>query len=377
MHEDMFDSLWGQWVDAVAAGRHLRPEEVRAIVDNGPYNAGELAADHRLVDAVAPPDKISQLIETELGGGLEVWSPKTERPERWQRPGIAVIYVDGDIIDGTSKTIPLLGTKLAGGQTLVSAITSARNNPDVGAIILRINSPGGSALASELISREVFATKGVKPILCSMSDVAASGGYFVAAGCDEIFAEPMTITGSIGIFYGKFDISGLLHKLGVSTDTFKRGKHADAESLYRSFTDEERAKLLEQLRYSYGRFVGAVAEGRHLSKADVDASGRGHVYTGEQARAVKLVDAYGGLGDAIDEAKKRMHLEPATKIQLVELPEPPQSLLGAAGKLLGVHEDEGLFALPLTRELVRGIPGSVLAAPEGAQARLPYDITFE
>ena len=377
MHEDMFDSLWGQWVDAVAAGRHLRPEEVRAIVDNGPYNAGELAADHRLVDAVAPPDKISQLIETELGGGLEVWSPKTERPERWQRPGIAVIYVDGDIIDGTSKTIPLLGTKLAGGQTLVSAITSARNNPDVGAIILRINSPGGSALASELISREVFATKGVKPILCSMSDVAASGGYFVAAGCDEIFAEPMTITGSIGIFYGKFDISGLLHKLGVSTDTFKRGKHADAESLYRSFTDEERAKLLEQLRYSYGRFVGAVAEGRHLSKADVDASGRGHVYTGEQARAVKLVDVYGGLGDAIDEAKKRMHLEPATKIQLVELPEPPQSLLGAAGKLLGVHEDEGLFALPLTRELVRGIPGSVLAAPEGAQARLPYDITFE
>ena len=377
MRSELFDSLWAQWVDAVAAGRHLRPEEVKAIVDNGPYTAGDLAADHRLVDAVAPPDKISQLIVTELGGGYEVSAPPVERPERWKRPGIAVIYIDGDIVDGTSKTIPLVGTKLAGGQTLVAAITAARNNPDIGAIILRINSPGGSALASELISREVFATKGVKPILCSMSDVAASGGYFAAAGCDEIFAEPMTITGSIGIFYGKFDISGLLRKLGVSTDIYKRGKHADAESLYRPLTDEERAKLLDQLRYSYGRFVGAVAEGRHLSRTDVDAAGRGHVYTGEQAKAVKLIDTYGGLGDAIDEAKKRMHLEPATKVELVELPEPPASLLGAAGKLLGVHEDAGLLGLPLTRELVRGIPGSVLAAPQGAQTRLPYDITFE
>ena len=378
MHEEMFDSLWGQWVGAVAAGRHLTPEEVKTIVDNGPYTAGDLAADRRLVDAVAPPDKISQLITTELGGGYEVSAPPVERPERWKRPGIAVIYLDGDIVDGTSKKLPLIGTKLVGGQTVIAAITAARNNPDIGAIILRINSPGGSALASELISREVFATKGVKPILCSMSDYAASGGYFAAAGCDEIFAEPMTITGSIGIFYGKFDLSGLLHKVGVTTDTTKRGKHADVESLYRPFTDEERASLLDKLRYSYGRFVGAVAEGRKLSKTDVDAAGRGHVYTGEQAKTVKLVDTFGGLGDAIEEAKKRMHLDPATHVQLVEMPEPPASLLGAAGKLLGVHDEApGLFELPLTRALVRGIPGSVLVAPDGAQARLPYDIDFE
>jgi protease-4 len=377
MHEDMFDSLWAQWVNAVAAGRHLTPEEVKAIVDNGPYTAGDLASDHRLVDAVAPPDTIAQLITKELGAGYEVTSPAVARPDKWKYPGIAVIYIDGDIVDGSSKTIPVIGTKLVGGQTVIAAIAAARNNPDVGAIVLRINSPGGSALASELISREVFATRGVKPILCSMSDVAASGGYFSAAGCDEIFAEPMTITGSIGIFYGKFDISGLLHKLGVSTDVFKRGKHADAESLYRPFTDEERAKMYDQLRYSYSRFVGAVAEGRHLSKADVDAAGRGHVYTGEQAKAVKLIDVYGGLGDALDEAKQRMNLSPGTKIQLIELPEPPASLLGTAGKLLGLHEDEGILGLPLTRELVRGIPGSVLAVPQGAQARLPYDITFE
>jgi protease-4 len=133
------------------------------------------------------------------------------------------------------------------------------------------------------------------------------------------------------------------------------------------------------LRYSYSRFVGAVAEGRHLSKTDVDAAGRGHVYTGEQAKAVKLIDVYGGLGDAIDEAKKRMGLAAGTKIQLYELPEPPKSLLGTAGKLLGVHagDDEGLLGLPLAKQLLRGIPGSALVAPEGAQARLPYDISFE
>lgn len=376
MHDDLFDSLWGEWVNAVAAGRHLSPDEVRALVDNGPYTAGQLAQNKKLVDAVGAPDAISRLITLELGAAYSVESLPIERPDRWKRPGIAVIYIDGDIVDGTSKTVPLIGTQLAGGQTLIAAITAARNNPDVGAIILRINSPGGSALASELIAREVFATHGVKPILCSFSDVAASGGYFAAAGCEKIFAQPMTITGSIGIFYGKFDVSGLAHKLGITFDIYKRGKHADVESLFRPFTDEERAKLLEQLRYSYGRFVRSVAEGRKLPVADVDAAGRGHVYTGEQAKAIKLVDAYGGLGDAIDEAKREMKIAPATKVTIIEMPEPGKSVLGTVGKLLGVHE-ESLIDLPIARALLHGIPGSVLVEPEGAQARLPYDITFE
>src|SRR6185436_8793241 len=186
------------------------------------------------------------------------------------------------------------GQTLAGGQTLIEAVTAARNDPRVGAIVLRIDSPGGSAVASELIAREVFATRGVKPILCSMSNVAASGGYFVAAGCDVIFAEPMTITGSIGIFYGKFDVGGLARKLGVTTDTYKRGKRADVESMFRPYTDEERAMLKEKLRYMYGRFVGAVSEGRGLKQGEVDAVGRGHVWSGTQAMPIKLIDRFGG-----------------------------------------------------------------------------------
>jgi protease-4 len=379
MHNDLFDGLWDQWLSAVADGRHLKKEDVAALVDGGPYTAGDLAKDHKLVDAIGAPDKISELVTAEIGGAYEVGVPPAERPERWQRPGVAVIYVDGDITDGESRSIPLIGTNLAGGQTLVAAIAAARKDPRVGAIILRIDSPGGSALASELISREVFATRGVKPIVCSMSDLAASGGYFVAAGCDVIFAEPMTITGSIGIFYGKFDLTGLLRKLGITTDTYKRGKHADVESLYRPYTDDERAVLLDKLRYMYGRFVGAVAEGRKLTKDAVDAVGRGHVYTGSQAKPLQLVDRFGGLGDALDEVKRRMGLAPGTKVQLFELPNPPTSLFSVLVNLLGVQADAApsVIDLPMFRDLVRGVPASLLVSPDGAQARLPFDVSFE
>jgi protease-4 len=246
---------------------------------------------------------------------------------------------------------------------------------------LRIDSPGGSALASELVSREVFQTRGVKPIICSLSDLAASGGYFIAAGCDVIFAEPMTITGSIGIFYGKFDLSGLLSKIGVTVDTYKRGKRSDVESMFRPYTTEERAVLLDKLRYMYGRFVGAVAEGRKLTKDQVDALGRGHVYTGALAEPIQLVDRFGGLSDAIDEAKKRMGLSLETKVQIYELPKESVGILGWLGSQFGggaqARPQIQVTDLPVIRDLLRGVPGSVLVAPDAPQARLPYEITFD
>ena len=373
MHEELFDSLWQQWVSAVSSARHLTPVELQTLVDNGPYTAGELAQNTKLVDGVAAPDKVAQLIMTELGGVYPVDVPPVTRAEKWERPAVALIYVDGDITDGQTQTIPLIGQTLAGGQSVVQAITAAREDPTVGAIVLRIDSPGGSALASELIAREVFATRNVKPIVCSMSNLAASGGYFVAAGCDTIFAEPMTITGSIGIFFGKFDLSGLVKKLGVTIDTFKRGKRADAESMFRPYTDEERVALLDKLRYSYGRFVGAVAEGRKLTKDAVDAVGRGHVYSGDQAMPLRLVDHFGGLGDALDETRRRMHLAPNTKLDLREFPKVGTSVLGWIGKLISSPQHElPLTELPVFKELVRGVPPSILVEPDAAQMRLPY-----
>jgi protease IV len=377
MHADLFDSLFDQWIAAVADGRHLSIDAVKALVDNGPYDAGELADNTKLVDAVAAPDKVAELIAKEVGSiGIDSFSEV--RPDRWKRPKVAIIYVDGDITDGESKSVPVVGQTLAGGETLVSSLAAVRADSSIGAVILRIDSPGGSAVASELIAREVFALRKVKPILCSMSNVAASGGYFVAAGCDAIFAEPMTITGSIGIFSGKFDLSGLAKKLGVGIDTYKHGKNSDTESMFRPFTDEERAELLAKLRYMYGRFVGAVAEGRGMSKDAVDAVGRGHVYTGVQAEPIKLVDRFGGLGDTLDEAKRRMGLPNDIVIDVVELPKRPGSLFGVVGKLLGVHEQASvsLVDLPIFKELLHSVPASVLVAPDVPQARLPYDIRF-
>ncbi|HET7502323.1 MAG TPA: signal peptide peptidase SppA [Kofleriaceae bacterium] len=379
MRNEMFDSLWDRWVTTVAEARHLTRDRVRQLIDGGPYTAGDLAGDTTLVDAVAGPDKVSQLVLTEIGAILPVTTPAVARPERWRWPGIAVIYVDGDITDGKSRSVPLLGGSLAGGETLVAAIGAARSDPRIGAIVLRIDSPGGSALASELIAREVFATRGVKPILCSMSNLAASGGYFVAAGCDVIFAEPMTITGSIGIFSGKFDIGGLARKLGITTDTWRRGKRADVESMFRPYTDDERAVLKGNLRYMYGRFVGAVSEGRGVPRDQVDAVGRGHVWTGEQAMPIKLIDRFGGLGDAIEEAKRRMGAGPGDKVQLHELPELPSSLLGTLGQLLGVTAEatQSITELPAIKELLEGVPAAALVAPGTPQMRLPFTIQWE
>jgi protease-4 len=386
MHDELYSSLWDAWLDAVGSGRHLTREQVAAIVEAGPYSAGQVATDARLADAVGPPDKISELVAKQLGGLYPVDTAPVDRPERWERPGIAIIYIDGDIVDGKSQAISILGSSTSGAETVVAALTAARENPNVGAVVLRIDSPGGSALASELIAREVFATRGVKPILCSMSDYAASGGYFVAAGCDVIYAEPMTITGSIGIFSGKFDISGLLAKLGIQTDTYRKGARADAEGMFRPYTDEERAVLLDKLRYAYSRFVGAVADGRKLEKAQVDAIGRGHVWTGAQALPLKLVDKLGGIGDAIADAKQRMGLPDSERVHLIELPARPGSPFGAVGKLLGVHADGAgagvapafqLTDLPIVRDVLRTLPVSVLLAPDDMQARLPFQITWE
>ncbi|HEU4735343.1 MAG TPA: signal peptide peptidase SppA, partial [Kofleriaceae bacterium] len=379
MRNEMFDSLWDRWVTTVAEARHLTKDRVRQLIDAGPFTAGDLANDTTLVDAVAGPDKVGQLVLTEIGEALPVTTPDARRPERWRWPGIAVIYVEGDIIDGKSRSVPLLGGSVAGGETLIAAIGAARSDPRIGAIVLRIDSPGGSALASELIAREVFATRGVKPVLCSMSNLAASGGYFVAAGCDVIFAEPMTITGSIGIFSGKFDIGGLARKLGITTDTWRRGKRADLESMFRPYTEDERAVLKGTLRYTYGRFVGAVAEGRGVPREQIDAVGRGHVWTGEQAMPIKLIDRFGGLGDAIDEAKRRMGVAAGDNIQLYELPQLPSSLLGTLGQLLGVRAEDALpvTELPVIKELLQGVPVSALVAPGVPQMRLPFAVSWE
>lgn len=383
MRDDMYDSMWEELLTGIVQGRKLDRATVEKLVQGGPYSAGDLQNDKRLVDAVADPDQVAELISVELGGLYPVGVEPDERADRWELPAIAVIYADGDIVDGKSTTIPILGRKLVGGETMVAALQAARASSSVKAVVIRIDSPGGSALASELMSREVFKLRGVKPVICSMGDIAASGGYFLAAGCDRIFAEPMTITGSIGIFYGKFDLSGLLAKAGVSTKTVKRGEHADMESYYRPYTDEEREIIRDKLTYLYGRFTGAVAKGRGMTEAEVDAVGRGHVWTGKQALGVGLVDELGGLGAAIDYAKDKAGLGVNERVRIVELPRRPGGLLSfLLGSVVKARAEEAADTLDLSelgavQELLKAFPASVLAQPETPQARLPFEITWE
>jgi protease IV len=379
MRDALFDDIYATIVTDIARSRGIPPDQVRTLFDAGPYTAGQLQAVSSLVDAVVQPDDLDGLVQKELGRAYPVGNAPYRRPEAWQYPSIAVIYLEGDIVTGKSRTIPILGRKMAGAESIASAIASARTRVDIQAIVLRINSPGGSALASEMIAREVFKTRGVKPIICALGDVAASGGYFAAAGCDVIYAEPTTITGSIGIYTGKFDISGLLSRLGVTWAIYKRGHHSDRESYLRAYTAEEQTRVKEQIGYYYGRFLSAVARGRGMTERQVDEVGRGRVWTGRQAVDAKLVDELGGMGDAIARAKRDAGISDGELANLVELPESSPGLLG---RLLGIDlnaaEPQAAAVLgAVLGELREAVPGSMLVDPSAPQARLPFFIRWD
>jgi protease-4 len=379
VRDSLIDDVYGRVIGTLAEARKVSTARMRELVDRGPYTAEE-ARRVGLVDDMKHGDEIEDAIGALLKRNVEAVAVdhRVKRSRSWEPPEIAVIYVDGDIIDGKSITIPILDMKFVGHQTLLESIVSARADPKVKAIVLRIDSPGGSALASDLIAREIGRTRRVKPVICSFGDVAASGGYFVAALCDEIIASPSTITGSIGIFTGKFDVSGLATKLGVGVTVNKRGEHADIEGLFRPYTDEERAMILEKLRYFYNRFVDTVAEGRGMKHDDVDQVARGRVWTGAQARERKLVDKLGGFMDAVIDAKKKAGMQEWEPVELRALPEEPSTLLGQLAKLLGIPISvaESISLLPALAAPLKALPGSLLHAPSTPQARMEPLIEF-
>lgn len=395
MRNALYDSIYGTIVTDIAKSRGLSEERVRTLIDNGPYTAGDLEKLPDLVDGIVMPDDLGKTIAKEMGGNYRFGSAPRERRERWDRRKVAVIYLAGDIVGGKSRSIPLLGRQLVGAKTVAEALAAARADSAIEAVVLRINSPGGSALASEVMAREVKKLRGVKPIICSMGDMAASGGYFAAAYCDRIFADSMTITGSIGIFNGSFDVSGLLSKFGLSWTTYKRGENSDLGSMYRTMQQKEKRLMKEKLHYYYGRFIGAVAEGREMSRDDVDNVGRGHVWTGEQSLSINLVDELGGLIDAIAYAKEKAGFRENEVASLILLPKVQQSLLGRilggpfGSASISSKEDATMKTLePVVRlmglmpgdwgkQLLSAVPGSIWAEPGSVQARLPFSVIWD
>src|SRR6185503_4406861 len=256
-------------------------------------------------------DEIEKVVRETVGRHVSLREeprPK-EAPLRFgSQKSIALVYVEGDMVDGKSRDIPLIDTRLVGSYTIAKALKTARDDARIGAVVMRIESPGGSSLAADVIWREVVLTAKVKPVIVSMGTSAASGGYYIASAGSVIYANPLTITGSIGIFYGKADVSELFTKIGINTETYKTSPRADGESMYRPYTEDEMAELQKKVRQLYDVFLDRVAQGRKMSREAVDAVGQGRVWTGRQAFDRKLVDHVGGIREALDEARRQARL---------------------------------------------------------------------
>jgi protease-4 len=372
----VLDDLYGRFVADVSLARGVAPERVKALVDQGLYTAEE-AQVAGLVDAVLWPDEVEGWARRVGGRPFRQegrYRPAPERnAQRWGRPAvIEVIRVEGLIARGKSREDPLgVVDGIAGAESVASEIKRAADDGAVKAIVLRVESPGGDGLASDLIWREVArARRRGKPVVASMGDVAASGGYLVAVGADTILAEPTTITGSIGVFAAKPDLSGLLEKLSIHREAFTRGENVQITSLARPWSPSERSVLERQIQAFYAQFIDRVAEGRKLSHGEVEAVAGGRVWTGRQAVERRLVDRLGSLADAIALAREKARLGPG---DLVEV----RRAGGRAGTLAALASGavaEALPEPPLARA-ARALPelgaflllselGPVLALPE-------------
>ena len=348
--EQILDDTLARMIEVLSASRHLSAEVARAAVLEGPYTARD-ARQRRLVDAVGTRQAAERAFSNSLGGlrrvELDDWV--AQRPRRWS-PGsaVAVVYVDGDITEGESRNVPVVDIHTSGERSVVEALEQAASSSRVGAIVLRVDSGGGSALASDILWRAVVAAARRKPVIASFGSIAASGGYYIAAGAREVFADPSSLTGSIGIFYGKADIAGLLDRLHVGVELSRRGERADMESLFRPYTDEERRFLAARVGEFYNLFLRRVAAGRHRTTAQVDAVGEGRVFTGRRARAIGLVDREGGLWAAIQRARALADL--GDDFELVELPSDTGGLLQTLVGMLALSRPPDMGVLePLLR----------------------------
>jgi protease-4 len=291
-------------------------------------------------------------------------------------PKIAVVYAVGTIMPGESKP-GFMSDEALGGETIAKAIRQAEEDAKVKAIVLRVDSPGGSALASDLIWREVVRAK--KPVVASMGDIAASGGYYISMGAKKIFAEPGTLTGSIGVVGGKLAIKGLLTKIGVTTEVIRRGKNSGTLSITDPFTDEERDAWKRMMTETYGQFTTKAAAGRKMNLEKLESLAQGRVFSGRMAVENGLVDTLGTLEDAIAAAKEMAGLKAADKVEILILPQPKsffEHLFGGAE----LEAETRATALELAPQLVRQAASAQLLIKlfsERAVAIMPYRVEFK
>ncbi len=395
--EAILDDHFLDMVGQIATARKLPEDKVREAIDIALLPAAK-AREVGLIDVVAYEDDLKALLgeldtnadirlrpdykkpkpdtELDLFSLMKMLSGPAESSGSVQ-PRIAVLTLEGAISSGSDPTSLLTGPGGINSDQIVPVIHKLAEDDNVKAIVLRVDSPGGSALASDLIWHALEASG--KPVVASMGDTAASGGYYISMGAERIFAEPGTLTGSIGVLGGKIAVEGLMNKLGVTTSVIKRGKNSGVMSLTSAFEDSERETMQNMLNEIYGQFTRKAAAGRKMEYEKLEALARGRVYTGRQALAVGLVDQLGTLGDAIAYARQLVG-DTDGKLELENLPAPQsplESLLGRSGESrqpLATLTDA--VPQPL-RPLLQHLPALELLQREPVLLLLPCHVRIE
>jgi protease-4 len=342
------NTAFQSYVTAVSKERNLTPEKFKALLERGiltPQQAQEAG----LLDGIHYPDELSDLIATLTGHHVGIvhdyadWDLQTER---WgELPHIALVRVVGTISDGKSRESPFGAETQAGAETLVKGIEQASEDDAVKAIVVRVDSPGGSGSASNLIYRALEKARAKKPVVVSMGNTAASGGYYIAVSGDVIYAEPTTLTGSIGVFALKPDLSGLLKLLSVGSASVDTNANANLFSLSKGWDAQEQAAMQGYVDAFYDRFISLVGERRKLDKSAVDQIARGRIWSGTDAKTRNLVDKLGSLDDAIADAKQRAGLDPDARAEIEIFGAPkgvlPSSVANIRARIVGdeVHSD--------------------------------------
>lgn len=371
-------SIWNFMLNNIASSRKLSFEELNTLTNNFSIREPEDAIKYKLVDKLVYKDEVLEELKSLTGKSKKDDSPQLITLGKYSKgpslekkslkdPQIAIIYASGEIESGEGASDKI------GSETVSKAIREARLNDKIKAIVLRVNSPGGSALASEVIWREAELANKVKPVVVSMGDVAASGGYYISAASRKIFASPNTITGSIGVFGLIFNAQKMLNnKLGITIDTVKTNRLSDFGSMSRPLTAEEKQIFQQGVEKVYDTFTKRVANGRKMEQANVDSIGQGRVWSGVEAKNIGLIDEFGGLNDAIAAAAKMANLSKYRTVELPKQKDPFKEILSE----LGNEAETKYLNYKLGDEAKYFNKAQELLKMQGIQARLPYVIDF-
>ena len=323
----LLDSIFGQFVKGIAAGRKLDEESVKAAVDRGMLWGAELK-ERKLVDDLFYMDQVEAELK-KINGNKEAWNTvdiadyaKDHRVDPYAdaKSALGLVLASGGIVSGDEDSPNSRDSIVSG--AVVKLLKKVEKDKDIKAVVFRVDSPGGSAIASDMIWRQVQLVRKVKPVVVSMSDVAASGGYWVSMGSDGIVAQPATITGSIGVVSGKFVMKGMMDWIELNQDVMKRGANADMWSGYSRFSPEQEQIIVSQMEQIYGQFVDKVAEGRKKTPDEIRAIAQGRVWTGEHAIQNGLVDQLGGMRDAFALAKEKAKISKGEAVRIKVYPKP-------------------------------------------------------